>query len=214
MRLATAFAAAVAASVFVGLGTSTARADIINISGDAGNSTEGLGDFTGTIEYNSLGGSLGSLIVTLTNTSDEDNGGFITGFLFNMNSADATAALSSATHPFDDCEGNGLNGQPFGDPFDAGAALGGKFEGGGNPNDGIAVGETGTFEFDVVATDAASLSAADFMSGDFDFNFVVRFRGFEDDGSDKVPAIPAPASLALFAGGAMAMGSRRRGRGF
>ena len=62
-----------------------------------------------------------------------------------------------------------------------------------------------------MASDAAGLSAADSMSGDFDCNFVVRFRGCEDGGSGKVrAAIAAPASWALVAGGAVAVGARRR----
>jgi len=109
--------------------------------------------------------------------------------------------------------GSGLSGEPFGNPFDAGAALGGSFLGGGSPNAGIGVGQTGTFSFLISALDAGGLNASDFLNGGpFDFNFVIRFRGFEDGGSDKVPAamlttpnvVPVPMPLALGAAGLIA----------
>ncbi len=199
-----------AAAAVVAAGASFASADVVNIFGDTGNSTENLGNFEGFVQYDFLGGSSGLLTVSLTNTSDVDNGGKITGFLFNMDSADAVATLASGTHPFTQCTGNGLNGQPFGNPFDAGAALGGKFEGGGSPNKGVAVGDTGLFTFNINASDASSLSALSFMTGAFDFNFLVRFRGFEDGGSDKVPAAPAPGALALMGAAGLVAGGRRR----
>jgi hypothetical protein len=191
----------------------TAQADIIEIHADRTHSTENLGDFRGTLEYQHVSGSLGQLIVTLKNISDPGNGGFITGFLFNIDSVDPArgAALTSATHPFIDAVGGGLDGAPFGSPFDAGAAITGNWSGGGLAQDGIAVGQVGVFEFDIFAADAGSLGAMSFLEGRFAFNFVVRFRGFNDEGSDKVPAIPAPGSLALMGLGAIALG-RRPGR--
>lgn len=201
----------VTAAMAVAAASGAVSADIVNIQSDSANSTEGLGTFTGSVEYNFVADSSGILTITLNNTSNVDNGGFITGFLFNMDSADAVATLTSGTHPFDQATGNGLNGQPFGDPFDAGAAIGGKFEGGGNPNDGVAVGDTGIFTFDITASDAAGLSAWSFLTGPYDFNFIVRFRGFEDGGSDKVPAVPTPGALALLGtAGVLVSGRRRR----
>lgn len=204
-----AFAMTAAAAV-VAAGASFASADVVNIFGDTGNSTENLGNFEGFVQYDFLGGSSGLLTISLTNTSDLDNGGFITAFLFNMDSSDAVASLSSATYDFDQATGNGLNGSPFGDPYDAGAGINGSFEGGGNPNQGIAIGDTGLFTFDISASDASSLSALSFMTGAYDFNFLVRFRGFEDGGSDKVPAAPAPGALALLGAAGLVAGGRRR----
>jgi MYXO-CTERM domain-containing protein len=183
-----------------------AAADIIDIGGDTSNSTEGLGDFSGTIEYNFDSGDMGSLIVSLTNTSNPANGGYITGFVFNINSTDddAMAELLSGTHPFVGVADE--NGAPFG-TFDAGAALGGNWEGGGSPNSGIAVGDTGIFNFKITAADAMTLAAMNFITGPNEFNFVVRFRGFVNGGSDKVP-VPAPAALALL--GLAGLASRRR----
>jgi MYXO-CTERM domain-containing protein len=200
-------AAAVAASAL----TTAASADLVAIAGDSANSAEGLGDFVGSVEYTSIGGDAGTLIISLTNTSDPANGGFITGFLFNIDSTDpgVIAELVSGDYPFDQCDGNGLNGQPFGNPYDAGAALGGNFEGGGNPSNGIGVGDTGTFTFAIIADDAGSLSGNDFLNGPYEFDFIVRFRGFEDGGSDKVP-VPAPGALALLALAGLTAGRRRR----
>jgi hypothetical protein len=181
---------------------------IVSIESDSANSTSGLGTFTGSVEYFDL---TSTLVVTLTNTSNAANGGYITGFLFNIASSDPNASASlldspAPTHPFENCSGNGLNGQPFGNPFSAGAALGGDFLGGESPVDGIAVGQTGAFSFHVNAADASFLSAMNFLTGGpYDFNFLVRFRGFEDGGSDKVPVhtnfVPLPPALPLGATG-------------
>jgi hypothetical protein len=87
------------------------------------------------------------------------------------------------------------SGSPFG-TFDFGAALGGDFLGGGSPTDGIAVGDSRTFAFNVTGSDADAIGAGDFVSD----GFLVRFRGFEDDGSDKVPGRIVPTPAAVIAG--------------
>ena len=189
--------------VSVMLGPSVAvQAGRIEIFSVGANNTVGLGSFTGSLEYAfDPSGDLDFLSVTLTNTSDPVNGGFITGFVFNIASADdeASVTLTSGSHPFENLPEGGLNAQPFGNPFDAGAALGGKFLGGGSPTEGIAVGDTGIFEFDVMAFDAADLTARYLTDGPFEFNFIVRFIAFENGDSDKVPAtiILLPPALAL-----------------
>lgn len=194
--------AALVVGVMLGPGLAV-QAGSIPIMSDGANSTEGLGSFTGSLAYEfDPFADLGFLSVTLTNTSDPDNGGFITGFVFNIASADddASATFTSGSHPFENLTDGGLNAEPFGNPFDAGAALGGAFQGGGSPTQGIAVGDTGIFEFDVMAFDAADLTALSFLpGGPSEFNFIVRFRGFENGDSDKVPAsvIPLPPALAL-----------------
>ncbi len=203
-------ASVVAAGIILS-GASLASADIINIQENPAASQNGLGLYTGTIEYNAaLFGNQGTLTISLTNTSDPGNGGFLTGFLFNINSADAaaTAMLDSATHPFDGVTDE--MGNPFG-TFDAGAALNGNFLGNGNPSAGIGVGDTGVFEFIVTASDAGSLSANSFISGPAQHNFIARFRGFNDEDSDTVPGMQVPgpgaAALLLLAG---LTGIRRR----
>lgn len=212
------------AVVVAALGASSAViAGPVNIQADTGNSTQGLGDFTGTVEYTFTGGNTGTLVVELTNTSEASNGGFLVAFVFRINSSDgsASATLASTTNAaFLNITGDGLNGAPFG-MYDAGAGLNGSYLGGGNPSPGIGVGETDTFSFDIVATDASTLDTMDFLTGSGGFDFLTRFRGFEDEGSDKVPGtttniipLPAPAILAAIGlpmAGLMSMRARRKG---
>ena len=185
--------------------TSQSMADSVEIAGDVGSSAQGLGDFTGLLTYEADPfDTVGLLTVELTNTSDPDGGQYLTGFLFNIASTDPNAAATllsdpSPTHPFDQCTGDGLNGAPFGDPYDAGAALDGDFQGIAEPERGIAIGETGVFAFEIAASDAGDLSAIDFIEGGpYDFDFVVRFMSINGD-YDKVPAVvvPLPAPVAM-----------------
>lgn len=188
----------IAAASLTALIAGGANADIINIFGDTANSTEGIADFAGTLNYASTGATTGSLLVTLTNTTSA-NAAKITGFAFDIGTTGAgrTAALVFASHPF--LELFNVSASPFG-TYDSGAALGGSWNGGGSPNAGILIGVTGTFRFNINAFDAGSLSAADFLTGgDNEFGFVVRVRGISPgDASDKVPAmIPTSGAFAL-----------------
>lgn len=191
-----------------------ALGDVVPISSHPVGSTEGLGAFSGSMSYTPLSATTGELTVSLTNESPAANGGWITGFVFRINSADAaaTAVLTSASHPFVNV--GMASAPPFGE-FDAGAALGGSWVGGGSPSAGIAVGQTGTFTFTVTAADAPELNAASFVTAGEPYGLVARMRGFADGGSDKVPGVivlvPGPAgATALIAGGALAA-RRRRG---
>jgi len=207
--------AMVAATVLSMVCADAARADIILIQSNSGASTEGLGTFTGSIDYafDAIDGD-GRLIITLTNTSPAGNGGFLTGFVFNINSVDANASATLVSgSPVTLINAPNQNGAPFGNPYDGGAALGGNFLDGGNPSAGIAVGATGTFEFEVNACDASTLTASSFLSGPFEYDFLVRFRGFADGGSDKVPAekaIPGPSAILMACIGILMIGRRRR----
>jgi hypothetical protein len=130
------------------------NADTIQIFGDTANSTEGIGDFDGTITYNPTMGNMGQLLISLTNTSEAANGGFITAFVFNTGDADDPDVdyISGAANfqgIFD------VNGQPFGMGFVAGASTSDSFEGGGNPSAGLGVGDVGNFEFKITADNAA-----------------------------------------------------------
>ena len=191
------------------------NADVIQIFSDTDNSTGGLGEFEGSITYNPIVGmaNMGQLLISLTNTSDDDNGGFITAFVFNTGDAD-DPDVEFISGPANFQGIFGVNAQPFGMDFDAGASISNQFEGGGNPAQGLEVDETGSFEFKITADNAAALTAEDFLSGPFDFNFIVRFRGFEDGGSDKVPAaIPLPTTAAMAGAGFLGLaGFGRRSR--
>jgi hypothetical protein len=189
------------------------QAGVILIESDSANSTSQMGSFTGSIDYN-FDAMLNSwtVLITLTNTNSVGDGGRLTGFIFNINSADPTASatLNSGTHPFQNAPNQG--GQPIGGTYDAGAALGGNFQGGGPPAPGIAPGATGSFLFTVSATDAPALTPMSFITGPETFNFLVRFRGFAGGGSDKVPAVvvPGPTTLCGLACGVMLLRGRRR----
>ncbi len=189
-----------------------ASADIAHIAAYTPGSTEGIGSFSGTITYTPTGPTSGALGISLTNDSPSP-GGKLTGFVLRLPSADpaATISLTSTSHPGFLDLGTSESAPPFG-AFDGGAALGGSWVGGGNPNGGILVGQTGTFEFSLTASDAAGLSAAAFASETAPYSIVARFRGFDNGGSDKVPGVlvPAPGAAGMLAAVGLAMGVRRR----
>lgn len=177
-----------AALALAGVLSTVAAADSIYVNGLVSASTEGLGKFSATLDYSVLPSGDGQLVVTIANKSPDPNGGFLTGFMFNFVSEDpdAVAILQpGALFPFSNATGSAA---PFGN-FEAGAALGGNWLGGGSPNGGIPIGLSGTFTFLIIAEDAASLTAEDFVKGPNQYNFVVRFRGFNNGGSDKVPGV-------------------------
>jgi len=176
---------------------------VIITSGDI--STESLGDFEADIQWDSS-----DLSIALSNTSVVANGGYITGFLINLPSgASFNVGWSDTGLQLLPATDSAYNGAPFGN-FDYGYALGGNFLGGGKPSAGIGVGETGNFIF----SDWQSIDGL--VEEDFIENILVRFRGFEDGGSDKVlgtpgvtdipelpgsptlAEIPEPSSLVLF----------------
>lgn len=195
-----------------------AAADTVQIGGNMGASTENLADFTGSITYNTTMGNMGQLLIELTNTTNAATGGFLTAFVFNINSTDTDASAELLSGPASFQLITNANAEPFG-TFDAGASTSADFLGGGSPNTGLGVGETGMFEFKITADDAAALSAADFITdGPFEFNFIARFRGLANDGSDKVPGevdgngpvIPLPTTGAMGAAGLVLLAMRRR----
>jgi MYXO-CTERM domain-containing protein len=190
-----------------------ASADFVQIAGNPAASAEGLGDFDGSIEYTFDALTGGELTITLTNTSPAANGGFLTGFVFNINSVDGGAhAMLTDDGAFNGFDDTGVESAPPFGTYDAGAALNGNWSGGGSPAGGIGIMQTGVFTFDVMAADASTLTALSFITGPLDYNFVVRFRGFKDGGSDKVPGqvVPAPGAMALLSLAGLAGVSRRR----
>jgi hypothetical protein len=207
---------AIALAIVMGL---SSPAPAITITGNTANSTGNLGNFTANFVYNAVSNASATLTVDLTNTSPAANGGFITAFVFNNpgNQITNVTAGSPFTAPFGvdggpNFNNNSINGAPFGQ-FDIGSSTGGSFEGGGNPNGGIAVGNTGHFVFNLTGTNLLSLNEQSFVNtlsvgpgdGQGDQFFVVRFRGFNNGGSDKVPGqpgggggVPEPASIVLW----------------
>lgn len=160
--------------------------------------------FTGSLDYTPLTSTTGQLTVILTNTSDTALNARLTAFVFNAGSAVSPASLLLSAVGASMSNISGGSAQPFGSSFVGGAGTGGQFEGGGPASNGIAPGNTGTFTFRITSTSAPSLTAADFLSGPYAQDFVVRFRGLSDGSSSKIPAtlVPAPGvgALALMGG--------------
>lgn len=165
-----------------------------------------LGSFSGTLDYTP--GATGVLVVTLNNTSGGE--GKLTGLLFNI-TGNATLTDVTASPSANWNWGVNENGAPFG-TFDGGSWLGNGWEGGGNPNLGIHSGNAGSWTFEISGADASTLSAADFAGeAGGAVNFVVRFSGFDNGGSDKVPGyVPSPGTAALMTLGGMLAARRRR----
>jgi hypothetical protein len=135
-----------------------------------------LGDFTGSVTYTYTAGNTADLAIFLKNVSDPANGGYLTGFVFNIGADHVTAKLNPNPTEIDYNDRDGLDlpksgffydvgtnasASPYG-TFEAGAALSsgkpdkngvpplGEFLGSGKPQYGIGVGESATFHFKVV----------------------------------------------------------------
>jgi MYXO-CTERM domain-containing protein len=187
-------------------GLASVSSGAIAIQSFAAASTEGLGAFTGSFNYVASNATQGTLTITLTNTSVLANGGFLTAFVFN--SVNSVTGLTLSSGPANFSLGSNVSAAPFG-TYRHGVSTGGGFLGGGNPSRGLAVGATGTFVFAVTASTALALTENSFLDGSNDYPFVVRFRGFENGGSDKVPT-PTPGSLALGLIAGLTAARRRR----
>ncbi len=186
-------------------------------------STEGIGSFVGDFEYSFESATQAQIIVQLTNNSPSNNGGYLTAFAFNnpedlITGSTFGTTLSSFSLIGAPTFDNSISVRPFGD-FDEGASTSNSWLGGGAPSTGIAVGDSETFTFNLTGSNLNELSEADFLNTlSYDaasgqsYWFAARFRGFDDGGSDKVPAnnpIPEPATMLLFGTGLASLASFR-----
>lgn len=188
-----------------------------------------LGQYSGSMTYSHTGGNSATLTITLKNLETTGAGGKLTGFVFGAPSMSgltyglvSVPSIPNANKSWKLALGRGAAANPFGQ-YQLGAAIGGNFLGGGSPNTGLTVGQTGTWVFSVSGSESslASIVASNFWSSN-EFGFVARFRGFDDGGSDKTPGVvippqelvtvvPVPAPV-LLAGAGLLVGAvvRRR----
>ncbi len=171
------------------------------------------GDFTGSLTYNANSTTSARLSVALMNTSPIANGGFLTGFVFN-NPANLITGITGTSFTNTKFQllglsDNGISASPYGG-FDMGAALGGNFLGGGNPNFGISVNDTAEFIFYLAGNSLNTLNESSFINelsdGSNEF-FLARFRGFNNGQSNKTPTdvVPEPATMSLLGMGLLGL---------
>jgi len=160
------------------------------------------------------------MMILLSNTSPDGNGGFIVADAFNLPDGVAATLFSTSNPDFGTfLEGN-VQTPPFGARTDI-ISLGGDFNNaftgaGENPNEGIGVGQSAQFVFSLSST---GVNEADVFNSE-----LIRFNGFTDGRSDKTgvqlddqneppAAVPEPMTLLLMGPGmAGFMWLRRRRR--
>lgn len=194
--------------------STVAAGDTIHITANTNASTESpdsYGNFEGSLTYDALSGGMARLILSLTNTSSND--GWLTAIAFD-------GAVGTSGWTFDAAASSGLgsawsdlpapiNSAPFGSR-QYGVATGGSWESGDDPHFGLASGAHAVWVFDGFG--GGDISAIDFLTPNGGHNLLMRFRGFDNGASDKLPAtpvVPGPMACAALAGVGL-VGRRRR----
>lgn len=207
------FASAVALCAAAGLST-TAFGGTPTFADAAAATDQSGAVYSAVLDYQYTGGTSGLLTINITNDTPGAVGGYMTALVFNIASADesATAEMQSTTlSAFRDAQF--VNASPFGSSFRGGAAIGGNWNHSGATTTGLTPGNSASFTFLINASDAASLNDMSFTDGEYERNFIVRFRKMANENSDKVPAmtaVPTPGALALMGLGGLAAIRRRR----
>jgi len=150
---------------------------------------EGLGYFSGTLDYVWTSATRSSLTLVINNLPTTAAGGRITGVAFNVPTG-ASFSSMTATAPnlsFEklDPSSNDIETSGLGD-FDFGSSVGGSWLEDSAGSAGIAAGSSGTFVFNFRGTNLNTLSTLSFInavapngSGSVPPQFMaVRFRGF------------------------------------
>jgi hypothetical protein len=204
-------------------GSLNANAQVVNIASQLG--LEGLGVFTGSLNYSFSSATAATLIVNITNSNATAAGGKLTAIAFNNPGNKITGVTVSSTLSTmktrlgHSAYNNNISASPWGS-FDIGVGVGSSWLSGGSPNGGIQRGNSATFTFNLTGTGLNTLTTNSFITttnstGQF---FAARFRGFNNGGSDKVAGIiPEPAfyqmSALLLLGGTGMMMARRCKKG-
>ncbi len=190
-----------------------AAASSVNIMANTSASSEApnpLATYTGELIYTDLTATTATLEVDL-NWQDINpaTGGFLTAIALNnpnndisnvtKNSFPANFQVIPVGGPFNN---KGINVQPYGQA-DFGASVTDQWEGGGSPNGGVPAGTAADFIFNLIGTNLNTLNANSFVDalttggGGGQQFFLARFRGFDNGGSDKEPALDSPSIVPI-----------------
>jgi hypothetical protein len=214
------------AATVVGFAACGAKADTISFTADQADSTSHLLNFSALLTVSMIDSTHYDIHLSMTNTTTPSSvGGFITGVL--LNNPGNITAISINPQPSTllftqlGLSNPDIKASPFGF-YDFGAALGGDWEGGGAPGQGIGIGSTGVFDWTATISGGTLTAAAIYASlgddNEADFSVAVRSKGYTPDNSDKTPGgpgtlittpVPAPPALVLCLIGAAGLFGQR-----
>jgi hypothetical protein len=186
---------ALSAALAIACSASTYADSTMHVSGSAADAglacaspaSAGGAESCGTMTSLSVNGTL---ISTLASTARSNDAGDV---------FTRKVSLADVLHPFINCTGSGLTSQRYSSAWaldETIAAAARRADAGAARNNRNA----GPFAFNPTAGDTAGMTAMDFRKGAaFDLDFMARFRGFDEGGSDKMGAmvVPLPPALPL-----------------